>query len=127
MADLENIRGNYLTQELGNFPLDCECLDYLQQRDDLAAVLGNIAGDRVILQGLESDGSGIVFLKTRLCPKGEILPVEKGSGNYLVVTETDIAVNFSAVDKFPKAHTKTSLCWRKCRQEKMQTIRLETR
>ena len=106
---MENIKGNYLDQKLGNFPLNCECLDYLQQRTDLTQVLGNIGGDKIILSGQNTDGSEIVFVKTTAFPKGEILPVEAGQGLYLYVESEDIEVTISEEDKFPKAHTKRFL------------------
>ena len=68
MAELKNIRGNYLAQKLGNFPLDCECLNYAQKRDDISQALGCIGGDRVLLSGFNADGSGLVFVKTNECP-----------------------------------------------------------
>ena len=48
---MEKILGNYLTQANRDFPLDCETLDYLQGLTALAGVIGNIAGDRVVLWG----------------------------------------------------------------------------
>lgn len=104
MADLKNIRGNYLAQKLGNFPLDCECLNYAQKRDDISQALGCIGGDRVLLSGFNADGSGLVFVKTNECPWGEVMPVKAGSGSTLHLVSEPVRVDFSAEDVFPQAY-----------------------
>ena len=104
MAELKNIRGNYLAQKLGNFPLDCECLNYAQKRDDISQALGCIGGDRVLLSGFNADGSGLVFVKTNECPWGEVMPVKAGSGSTLHLVSEPVRVDFSAEDVFPEAY-----------------------
>ena len=104
MAELKNIRGNYLAQKLGNFPLDCECLNYAQKRDDISQALGCIGGDRVLLSGFNADGSGLVFVKTNECPWGEVMPVKAGSGSTLHLVSEPVRVDFSAEDVFPQAY-----------------------
>ena len=50
MTIMNKTLGNFLTQANRDFPLDCETLDYLQKLAGLAALAGNIAGDRVVLR-----------------------------------------------------------------------------
>lgn len=69
--------GNFLTQANRDFPLDCETLDYLQKLAGLAALAGNIAGDRVVLCGCEVNdegtrrNEGYVFVRTAGNPDGD--------------------------------------------------------
>lgn len=112
---MEKIIGNYLTQANRDFPLDCETLDYLQGLTAMVSVLGNAAGDRVVLCGCESNaegtrrGEGYVFVKTRAYPEGEVLRWEGGpTGSGMYVREEDVAVNANNVD-YPKAYTRRSL------------------
>ena len=76
---MKKINGNYTTQPQSNFPLDCETLQYIQDNRQMVEILGNIAGDKVILHGctLNSGGTarseGYVFVKTREFPEGEVL------------------------------------------------------
>lgn len=74
---MEKKLGNYLSQQFNNFPLDCETLDYLQTNQNMAEMLGAIAGDKVILSGCDVQGSyrnpGYVFVKTQDFPEGEVL------------------------------------------------------
>lgn len=112
---MEKILGNFLTQANKDFPLDCETLDYMQKLVALAALAGNIAGDKVVLYGCEANaegtrrGAGYVFVKTRSQPEGEVLPWEGGpttSGMY--VKQEAIAVSANNTD-YPKAYTRRSL------------------
>lgn len=112
---MDKITGNFLNQANKDFPLDCETLDYLQNLAALAALAGNVAGDRVVLWGCEpnSDGTrraaGYVFLRTRNNPEGEILPWEGGpttSGMY--VKQDALPVSANNTD-YPKAYTRRSL------------------
>ncbi len=112
---MDKITGNFLTQANKDFPLDCETLDYLQKGSALAALVGNIGGDRVILWGCEPNnegtrrGAGYVFVKTKSAPEGEVLPWEGGpttSGMY--VKQEDIPVSANNTD-YPKAYTRRSL------------------
>lgn len=112
---MDRIKGNFLTQANRDFPLDCETLDYLQGLAELAAVAGNIGGDRVVLWGCEAtdDGahreSGYVFLRTRSCPEGEILAWEGGpTGGGMYVKQEDISVTANNTD-YLKAYTRRSL------------------
>lgn len=112
---MEKITGNFLTQANKDFPLDCETLDYLQKLAALAAIAGNIAGDRVVLWGCAPNsegtrrGAGYVFIRTKSAPEGEILPWEGGpttSGMY--VKQEAIPVSANNTD-YPKAYTRRSL------------------
>lgn len=112
---MEKILGNYLTQPNRDFPLDCETLDYLQQMTAMVQVLGNAAGDRVVLTGCgkNSEGtrrsSGYVFVKTRDFPEGEVLWWEGGpTGSGMYVKVEDVSVNANNVN-YPKAYTRRSL------------------
>ena len=49
---MDKTLGNYLTQNGRDFPLDCETLQYTQDNDTMLAMLGNLAGDRIILSAL---------------------------------------------------------------------------
>jgi microcystin-dependent protein len=113
--EINKILGNYLTQPNRDFPLDCETLNYIQNNQALLAVLGNIAGDKIILLGCElvnnntNRAPGFVFLRTADFPDGEILYYESGataSGLYL--KKEIIAVNAQNVD-YPQAYVKRSL------------------
>lgn len=112
---MEKISGNFLTQANRDFPLDCETLDYLQGLVALAALAGNIGGDKVVLCGCELNNdntrrsAGYVFVRTEKCPEGEILPWEGGpinSGMY--IRQEDIGVNANNTD-YPKAYTRRSV------------------
>lgn len=112
---MEKTTGNYLTQANRDFPLDCETLEYLQGLTAYAEVVGNIAGDRVVLLGCEEEdggarrGAGYVFLRTRQRPEGEVLRWEGGptaSGMY--VKQEDVSVSANNTD-YPKAYTRRSL------------------
>lgn len=112
---MDKITGNYLTQTNKDFPMDCETLDYLAVNQGMCEMLGNIAGDKVILQGCEYDrqtrqrGEGYVFLRTQDCPQGEVLRFEGGdndSGMY--VNKQDISVTADGYS-YPKAYTKRTL------------------
>lgn len=107
--------GNFLTQPNKDFPLDCETLDMLQAGAALAAVLGNMAGDKLILTGcaLTHGGTrrdaGYLFVRTRDFPDGEILRWEGGDisgGMYL--KKEDVAVNALGLE-YPKAYTRRTL------------------
>ncbi|MEG1842424.1 MAG: tail fiber protein [Alistipes sp.] len=77
--------GRFLLQENRNFPLDCETFDYIQTNMAMLAVLGNIAGDKTVIQGCTLSHNnirrepGYVFLKTADYPDGEIIYWEGGS------------------------------------------------
>jgi Microcystin-dependent protein len=112
---MNKILGNYLTQANKDFPLDCETLDYMQQLTAITAVVGNIAGDRVVLWGCTPNNegtrraAGYVFVRTKAYPEGEVLYWEGGSttsGMYL--RQEDIPVNANNTD-YPKAYTSRSL------------------
>lgn len=82
---MDKVIGNYEGQADNSFPLDCGTLEALQTNTMLVELLGNIAGDKIILSGCEpsSGGShrseGYVFLRTRDYPMGEILRWTGGS------------------------------------------------
>jgi Microcystin-dependent protein len=91
--------GNFLTQANQDFPLDCETFSYLQDNLALMAVLGNVAGNKVILSGCELEQSntqrkaGYVFLKTADYPNGEVIYWEGGrisSGMYVKVESISV-------------------------------------
>lgn len=106
---------NFLTQPNQDFPLDCETMAYIQELAELPSVIGNIAGDKVILSGCETVNNGLtraegyLFIRTKRRPLGEILWWEGGStalGMY--VRETDVSVEINNVS-YPKAYTTRSL------------------
>lgn len=81
---MEKTIGNHLTQPNRTFPVDCETLDSLAVNQFMAEILGNIAGDKVILRGCQLSGNGLirsegyVFLRTTDYPLGEVLHFEGG-------------------------------------------------
>ena len=112
---MDKITGNFLNQANKDFPLDCETLDYLQNLAALAAIVGNVAGDRVVLWGCEPNsdgtrrGAGYVFLRTRNSPEGEVMPWEGGpttSGMYVKQEVIPVSANNT---EYPKAYTRRSL------------------
>ena len=112
---MDAIIGNYLTQGNRDFPLDCETLDALQTNIALVAMLGNIAGDKVILRGcgLSQDGTrraeGYVFVRTSAFPTGEVLRFEGGAvGSGMYVKQEDVSVTAQGYD-YPMAYTKRTL------------------
>lgn len=82
---MKRTTGNFTTQADGQFPLDCETLAMLQENGNIQAIIGNIAGDKVVLLGCElkpgktERGAGYVFLRTREYPNGEVIYWEGGS------------------------------------------------
>ena len=82
---MKRTTGNFTTQADGQFPLDCETLAMLQENGNIQAIIGNIAGDKVVLLGCELEpgkperGAGYVFLRTREYPNGEVIYWEGGS------------------------------------------------
>ena len=110
---MEKIHGRFTSQPNRDFPLDCETMDAMQSNISLAAILGNIAGDKTILRGCEASGAnrtaGYVFLRTADFPDGEVLWFEGGStvlGFYL--KKEAVAVTAFAVE-YPQAYLKRSL------------------
>ena len=108
----EKITGNFLTQPNRDFPLDCETLANLQGLTDLAAIVGNAAGDRTVLTGCvlnEGTGqrsAGYVFLRTRRRPAGEVLYFAGGAaGDGMHVREEAVAVTANGVE-YPRAYTR---------------------
>lgn len=112
---MEKILGNFLSQPNMDFPLDAETLGYLQDLSALAALVGNIAGDKVVICGCEptADGTrraaGYVFIRTKDYPTGEILPWEGGvTTGGMYIRQEDIAVTANNI-AYRKAYTKRSL------------------
>lgn len=112
---MQKTLGNYLNQPNKDFPLDTETLDYLQQLTALGAIVGNIAGDKMVLYGCELSGDktrrgvGWVFVRTRSVPEGEVLYWEGGtisSGMYLKQEDVSVTANNRT---YPKAYTRRSL------------------
>lgn len=111
----KRIIGNYLTQPNKDFPLDCETLDNIQGNEILLAVLGNIAGDKAILQGcdLESNNTrrkeGYVFVRTREYPTGEVLYWEGGSISAGIYVKKETVSITAQGNTYPQAYTVRSL------------------
>lgn len=108
---------NYTTQPNESFPLDCETMQYIADNAALLEVLGNIAGDKVILYGCGYEDAmtmnrrryGYIFLRTRDYPQGEVLFFPGGavsSGMYL--KKETVAVN-AAGNEYPEAYVRRSL------------------
>lgn len=111
---MEKILGNFLAQQNNDFPLDCEALDYLQQNQHMAEMIGAIAGNKIILSGCDISGSirrsGYVFLKTQDFPQGEILFFDGGDKTHTTIylEKSAIAVTANA-EPYPNAYTKRTL------------------
>lgn len=110
---MTKINGNYTSQPNNNFPMDCETLEYIQSNRQMVEILGNIAGDKVILYGCAASGvnraPGYVFLKTRDFPTGEVLYFEGGSTtNGMYLESTAIAVTANA-EPYSNAYTQRVL------------------
>ena len=112
---MKKINGNYTTQSQNNFPLDCETLKYIQDNRQMVEILGNIAGDKVILHGCTlnsaktSRSEGYVFVKTIDFPEGEVLFFVGGSvsgGMYL--NKQNISVTANA-EPYSAAYSERSL------------------
>lgn len=110
---MNKILGNYMGQPHPNFPLDCETLQYIQDNAAISELIGNIAGDRVILSGCAVNGSnaaeGYIFLRTQDFPNGEVLRFEGGNivnGIYLEKTSVSVSANG---DSYPNAYTQRIL------------------
>lgn len=109
---MDKVTGNFLNQGSRDFPLDCETLDGLQGLSGLVEMIGNVGGDKVVLWGCElsGDGSrrgeGYVFLRTRDCPRGEVLRFEGGAvGDGLTVMSEDVSVSAQGVS-YKRAYTR---------------------
>lgn len=96
---MKRMTGNFTTQADGQFPLDCETLAMLQENGNIQAIIGNIAGDKVVLLGCElkpgktERGAGYVFLRTTEYPHGEVIYWEGGSiANGMHVEKENIQV-----------------------------------
>ena len=112
---MKKINGNYTTQSQNNFPLDCETLKYIQENRQMVEILGNIAGDKVILNGCTLNSaktdrsSGYVFVKTIDFPDGEVLYFEGGKvedGMYLKKTNVSVTAN---AEPYPAAYVERTL------------------
>ncbi|MCD8080181.1 MAG: tail fiber protein [Bacteroides sp.] len=112
---MKTVLGNFLLQPNQDFPLDCELLDNLQNHVFLLSVIGNVAGDKVILYGCELSGTsrrneGYVFLRTKDHPEGEVLYWEGGditSGMY--VSKEAVSVTAQGYE-YQQAYTVRILC-----------------
>lgn len=112
---MDKIHGNYLTQSNRDFPMDCETLNYIMENATMCEMLGNIAGDKVILWGCELNtqsrqrSEGYVFLRTLDFPEGEVLRFEGGNNdNGIYLKKQDVAVTADGY-QYPKAYTRRSL------------------
>lgn len=109
---MEKITGNYTGQSRGDFPMDCETLEYIKDNQALAELIGNIAGDKVILCGCQDNGqersAGYVFVRTQDYVNGEVLPFTGGGRKYLHIVKEDMKVTANGYD-YQKAYTKRRL------------------
>lgn len=108
---MDKIEGNYTNQSTPDFPFDCETLAYIATNRKMCEMLGNIAGDKIILQGCTLSATnyrdeGYLFLCTEDNPTGEILRWVGGStASGMHIVNTDISVN----EDYPKAYTTRTL------------------
>lgn len=112
---MDRIIGNYLTQSNRDFPLDAETLEYIQTNAGMLAMLGNIGGDKIILQGCDQTNNGAnrsegyVFVRTQAAPQGEILRFEGGSVSAGIYVKTESIQVDAQGNFYPTAYTKRSL------------------
>lgn len=112
---MDKVIGNFSGQADKSFPLDCGTLESLQTNTLLVELLGNIAGDKIILSGCELNAEGTerkegyVFLRTRDYPMGEILRWAGGSvfSGMKIVTEDVQVVTEGNI--YPKAYSRRYL------------------
>lgn len=105
--------GNYTRQDNRDFPLDAEGLLAIQDNIATCEMLGNIAGDKMIVMGCEitNDGKhapGYIFLRTERAPKGEVLYFEGGAGDSMYIKSTAIAIS-AEQREYPEAYTERCL------------------
>lgn len=113
---MDKVTGNYLSQSGKHFPMDCETLDYIAKNQSLCEMLGNIAGDKIIISGCEYSATygtrsqGYVFLRTTEYPEGEVLRFEGGDNaeTTAYVKSEHIQVNANGYT-YPRAYTKRTL------------------
>ena len=112
---MDKVIGNYGGQADNSFPLDCGTLEALQTNTKLVEMLGNIAGDKIILCGCEPSaegsrrGEGYVFLRTRDYPNGEILRWEGGAtfqGMRIAVEDVQVTTGGNV---YPQAYSRRYL------------------
>lgn len=116
---MEKIIANFLGQKNRDFPLDCETLDNLQQLSAISAIIGNIAGDKVVLCGctptknaedkIISRAPGWVFVRTKEYPNGEVLYWEGGDTTSMFLNLVDEEVTATDNRVYKKAYTHRSL------------------
>lgn len=107
--------GRFLTQANRDFPADCEMLDYMQTNLAVVSILGNIVGDKTILQGCELEQNdtrrkpGYVFLKTTDYPDGEVIYWEGGAISGGMYLKQDIISVDAQGNSYPQAYVSRSL------------------
>ncbi|MDE5969619.1 MAG: phage tail protein, partial [Muribaculaceae bacterium] len=97
----------------------CETLDNLQQLSAISAIIGNIAGDKVVLCGctptknaedkIISRAPGWVFVRTKEYPNGEVLYWEGGDTTSMFLNLVDEKVTATDNRVYEKAYTHRSL------------------
>lgn len=107
--------GRFLLQPDKDFPIDCETLDYMQTNVAMVSILGNIAGDKAILQGCELEQNdtrrkvGYVFLKTKDYPEGELLYWEGGNVSGGMYIKQEVISVAAQGYEYPQAYVVRSL------------------
>ena len=109
---MKNTVGNFTTQTDRLFPVDGQLFETLQANTALAAVIGNIAGNKVIVSGCSLNGDattradGYLFVRTKDYPDGEVIYFAGGpvaSGMY--VEKEAVSASGGGYD-FPQAYTR---------------------
>lgn len=109
---MEKHVANYLGQSNNDFPVDCETMDYINQRIALCEALGAMGGDKIILSGCVDNGTtrsaGYIFLKTTDYPEGEVLRFEGGNTSAtFAIRKTNIDITAEG-ETYSGAYTKRS-------------------
>lgn len=107
--------GNFLTQVNKDFPVDCELFAALQNNQAMLAIIGNVAGDKTILQGCQLEANntrrkeGYVFIRTVDFPLGEVLYFEGGAVQAGMYVKQEAEAVTSSGTAYPHAYTVRSL------------------
>lgn len=109
---MDKYLANYLGQPNNDFPVDCETMDYINQRVALCEALGALGGDKIILSGCVDNGTtrtaGYIFLKTTDFPEGEVLPFEGGnSALTFMIQKSNVDITAEG-ETYSAAYTKRS-------------------
>lgn len=101
--------GDFKKYASRKFPLDCDGLNDMQLNEALLSILGKLGGSQYILSGcVKTNGTwseGYIFTATTLFPEGELLYVESGTQDTILV-QTDSESITASGSTYDGAYTK---------------------